>query len=122
MKNVVIAVLLLFVARHYGYYLVDGENRGQVWNISGAVMGLILMAAALRTWPSIGMLSVVAWAFFEEVQVIACSIAYMVNPWVVPDGQDQCSSLFGFDLYSLGIVAITLILWSLPVRSYSRDD
>ncbi len=123
MKNSLLAaIFLMFVARHYGYYLVDGNDRAQVWNISGAVMGLAILAAALRAWPSLVMLAIAAWAGFEEVQVIACSVAYMVNPWAITAGEDQCSSLLGFDLYSAGIVGITLIAWSLAVRSYSSDD
>ncbi len=115
-------LLALFAARHFGYYAFDGQDRAQAWNISGAVTSLLLAAAAFRTVPTKTVALIFAWIAFEEVQVIVCSAAWIIHPWTVQTGSDQCSSLVGLDIASLGMIAIVFLLWRLPVRVDSDGD
>lgn len=114
MKPLAVALLLLGVIRHYGYELVSPENQALLWNATGAaviLMGLIFLWVRYA-----GMWPVLLWWAVEELQVIACSVGRILAPWDVKPGQDQCSALIGFDLGSLGILCIALILWALPVN------
>lgn len=114
MKPVVAALLLLGVLRHYGYKLAPHELHAQVWNaIASIVIVIFLLAVASKdTWP------VALWWIAEEVQAAGCSIGWMIRPWHVPEGEDQCSALLGFDLSSAGLLAISAILVCQHVRSY----
>jgi hypothetical protein len=63
--------------------------------------------------------AVVIWYSAEEAQVAACSVAYIVQPWHVPEGKAQCSALMQTDIGAYGIAVVALILASYPVRVYS---
>ena len=115
-------LLALFAARHLGYYLFDGADRAHAWNISGAVLGLILAALAVMAVPTRVVVLICAWAAFEELQVILCSAAWIIRPWTVLPGRDQCSALVGVDLGALGLMAIMFLLFRLPVRSDSDEE
>ena len=108
--SVAVGALALFAARHYGYYLFDGADRAHVWNISGAIICLMFAGAIFLAYPSKALGLVLAWIGFEEIQVILCGVAWMWNPWEIPEGQDVCSSALGFNLASIGIVLITFLL------------
>jgi uncharacterized membrane protein len=114
---VAVALLLVFAARHYGYYLADGPARAHVWNIAGSIICLMFAAAVFLAYRSRLAALVLAWIAFEELQVIACGVAWLWRPWDVPADADVCSSLVGFNLAAVGLALITFLAIRLPVNS-----
>jgi hypothetical protein len=108
MKALAAALLLAGVLRHYGWELLPPEIQALAWNISGAVIITILLWAV--AWQYSATRLIVLWWTFEELQVIVCSLARMLRPWTVGAGEAQCSALLGFDLSTIGLLLISLIL------------
>lgn len=106
MTKIAAALLLLGVIRHYGWELVPPEIQPQVWNACAAIVISIflLVAVSKDTWP------VVAWWIAEEAQSFLCSIGWILSPWQVKEGEAQCSALLKFDLSTLGIFTVAMIL------------
>jgi hypothetical protein len=102
--------LVVVASRHYGYYLAPGYH-AHAWNgITAAIflIACVWAAIALRGW----VVYPLAWGAIEEAQVIACTVAYVVKPWVVQPGQDQCSALLSTDLGLYGAAVLgALALW-----------
>lgn len=115
-----LGLLALLVALHYGYAICDPEDRAQAWNMAGAVARAALLVALSWKWRG-PVLLVVAWWLAEEAMVAGCSAAYIVKPWVVAAGQDQCSALLHFDLAKLGAAVILSLLAFTCVRRQSPD-
>lgn len=93
-------LLVMFVARHYGYKLSDvPATMGYVFMICGAlcIIGLVLM---LKPW---GPLAV--WILAEESQVAGCSIWQLYDPLSMPT-DEQCSTRTGIKLGLIGTFAL----------------
>jgi hypothetical protein len=106
--------VLLFagVLKHYGYYAARPEWHADVKNIVGAALTILVIWVWAWKWRPLALVAI--WWTFEELQVITCSILYMVEPWVVKEGEDQCSALIGFNLASIGLLMIGgILLWRL---------
>ena len=108
MKHFAAALLLCGVLRHYGWPLLSPDVQALAWNISGAAIITVLLWAVAWRWSATRL--IVLWWTFEELQVIACSLARMLRPWEMGPGEAQCSALLGFDLGSIGLFLIALIL------------
>lgn len=117
-----LAVVLLLVgfARHYGWAHFPAELRGVASKGLGGAAILVLLSVIFTVCKARLLAPVIAWWAWEESQVVLCSAAYMLDPWVVPAGQALCSSKLGFDLGALGLVAVAAIAYKLtdPVRHY----
>ena len=105
-----VAVLAACAVRHYGYTLAPEADRANWWNAIGALMMMAAPAYAAWRWPGRLVWAAAAWWVVEEAMVVGCSLAYIVRPWTVAAGQDQCSALLGFDLGKLGAVIMACIL------------
>lgn len=116
MKSLAAALLLFGVLRHYGWPLLPPDKQAFAWNISGAIIITILLWSVAYQWQATRLVAV--WWTFEELQVIACSLARMLRPWEVGDGEAQCSALLGFDLGTIGLFLVALILAFHPVNLY----
>lgn len=104
-----LGLLALLVALHYGYVIFEPADRAQAWNIAGAVARSALLIALAWNWRG-PVLLVVAWWLAEELMVAGCSAAYIIKPWTIAVGQDQCSALIHFDLAKVGSVVIISLL------------
>lgn len=114
---IALALLGLGLAVHYGYRLAPPEHRADIWNACGAIARVILLSASVWRVRSRLVLLVAAWWACEELLAAGCSVAYIVRPWPVDVGADQCSALAGFDLGRIGmLVASALVLQA--VNSY----
>jgi len=113
-KSVAAVLLLLGVLRHYLWHQLPNEIQALAWNISGAVVITIFLWAIAYQWYETQLIAL--WWTFEEFQVIACSLARILRPKPVGAGEAQCTALLGFDLSSIGLLAISAILF---VKLYS---
>lgn len=112
MKWFTAALLALGVFRHYGWDHVPVDAQRFVWNMSGSVLILFLIWSA---WPAARL--VVVWLSFEELQVVACSLIRILRPQDISIGKAQCSDLIGFDLGTVGLFLVALILAYQTVRT-----
>ena len=115
-----IGLLALLVALHYGYALFDPGDRANAWNAAGAVVRAALLIALAWRWRG-PVLAVVAWWLAEEAMVAGCSVAYIIKPWTVAAGQDQCSALLHFDIAKIGAAVIVVLLAYTFDRHTSTD-
>jgi hypothetical protein len=70
----------------------------------------MLTLALLISWPMGGVARLAGlWWAAEEGMVAVCSVAWVLAPWEVAAGQDQCSALLQFDLGKLGAAILALL-------------
>lgn len=111
-----IALIGLGALVHYGWSFAPAEHQAQIWNACGAFGRLVLMLFFVGVlWlaygrPALILLCVAAWWACEELMVIGCSLAYIVSPWEVRQGEAQCSALLQFDLGRLGVFVVVCLL------------
>lgn len=111
------ALLLMFAARHYGYYHAPGEWQGQVFSAAGALC-IIVLVALLNPWPPL-----LLWISAEEAQVAGCSVWAIVEP--IAATSEQCSAQIGFQVGSVGLVWLALLVLRLTLSDLtgsSRDE
>ena len=111
-----IGLIALCVAMNYGYLIFDPADRAQAWNAAGAVTRAALLIALAWRWRG-PVLWVVAWWLAEEAMTAGCSILYILRPWVVPVGQDQCSALLGLDLGKIGAAVLLTVMVAVHTRN-----
>jgi hypothetical protein len=105
-------LLLAGVLKHYGYYGFRPEWHADIKNIVSAALTMLVLVVLAWKWRQLALVAI--WWISEEVQVITCSALWMYEPWVVKDGEDQCSALLGFDLSSIGLLMIGLgLTWTI---------
>ena len=105
-----LVVLAACAVRHYAYTLAPAADRADWANAIGALMLMIAPLYAAWRWPSPLVWAAAALWVIEEAMIVGCSVAYIIRPWVVPEGQDQCSALLGFELGKLGAAVLAGVL------------
>lgn len=121
-RDAALFILALGVLRHYGWVPFDPELRGIASKALGGLALLGVVPFLYRAYPSKLMLAVLAWWSFEALQILLCSIAWMIHPWEVPTGQSICSVGIGLDLGAIGIMLVALILWKVNCKTYVGQD
>ena len=110
-----LAVVLLAVAlvRNYGWEIAPPELRGLLSKALGAmaIIALVWIIDSLVQHWGVRLVALV-WTL-EQMQTVLCSAWYAVEPWPVEVGQAMCSAKAGFDLGSLGVMFVALVLWRL---------
>jgi hypothetical protein len=113
------AILLVVIGRHYGWQLAPADNAADFWNIGASVsiLGLAAHAWLRERRRDAGVMLAILGA--HEVAVIAASLAWIVEPWPVPEGAAMLSSWAGFDLAKLGglVVLLGIVAILKPVSS-----
>ena len=118
------ALLLIGVARNYGWIFTEPQFHGVASKALGAIAALFLL---LIIWNLVSskLLSifsvVVGWYVIEELQTALCSVMYLIEPWPVGVGQSMCSARIGFDLGAVGIFIVGLIAYKMVNKSRPRE-
>lgn len=115
MKTAAALLLLLGVLRHYLWEILPTESQALAWNAMGATVILIFLWMLAYKWRATVLIAI--WWSFEELQVIGCSTWLLLRPQDVAPGQGLCSSLLGFDLSTVGILLVAIVLVLVPVSS-----
>ena len=114
-------MLALGAALHYGWWLVPAQHQADVWNIAGAAARLVLLTWVL--WHRRGLvLAVGLWWALEEALVIGCSAWHIVAPWPRQAGQPQCNALLGYDLGTVGLLAVVVLAATLSGLTGRQDE
>lgn len=113
-----VALLLLIVLAGYGWQHVPIDAQADVASIGAHVVILalvVLVGVGRRSlWPVLGLQ-----AGFS-LQSAGCSAAYLIAPWPVDPGAEQCSARLGLPLGLMGLVAALLILSHLTRRRHGN--
>lgn len=78
--------------------------RGQVWNVSGAGLRLVLLGFVAVAYPSRSMRAVCALLATFDVMVAGCGVAFLWRPWPIVPGQ-SCAAQLHLPLGVLGALA-----------------
>ncbi len=121
--NLICALLLVGVVRHYGYQIAPPELAGMVSKGLGGTAILALLAIVwLRSGRSRMLAAVLLWWAWEESQVAVCSALYVWRPWKVEPGQAICSALAGLNIDAIGIIAIALLAANATAKIYRQHS
>lgn len=109
-----LAACLLFVgvSRNYGWLLVDPAQMGVASKGLGSLAAIALLYLVWKLLPTMSLVlgMVIGWYAFEESQTAICSAMYLIEPWHVEAGQSMCSARIGFDIGTVGIFVVGLIV------------
>lgn len=109
-------LVVLLLGRHYAWPRFPVHWMADVWNI-GAAVPLLVLSFGWALWAR----SRIVWGvwlawLWHEACVIVCSLAFIVAPWVIPEGVGQCSAWADADLAKLGVFA--LIVCCVPLAAH----
>jgi hypothetical protein len=112
-RDTALLLVLIGVGKNNAWKLAPPAMQGYAWSISESSLIaalLVLIALRRRSWSI--WLAVALLAGFE-LQVLACSIAFLISPWSVIPGDELCSSGLHFPVGSLGLWAALFVAWRL---------
>ena len=123
-SNTAVYALAAIGARNYLWTIFEPAVRGSISKALGAAALLSILWLLYRASPSRAMWYVFLFGAFEELQTIICSVAYAIQPWVVPVGESICSARIDFDLATVGVMLLAFTLHRIcqPVMSDSTKD
>lgn len=120
MKMYPVTSSLLFalgVASAYGWKLVPPDAQADVWNASGAALRIVLLILVASAYRSATVALVASLLIGYDIQVAGCTVAYMLHPWPMDIGDEQCSSGLGIPLGAVGLMAACLVAAELRRRN-----
>lgn len=109
----VVGALLLIGAwlTFYAYEFAAPRLWAELWNIGGAVGRLLLLGLVVLAYRSAPVTAAALWWAVEDLQVIGCGAWWMVAPWPVEIGENQCSALVGVPLSLAGVSLGAVLAW-----------
>lgn len=107
------AVLMLIGAwvTFYAYEFAPPADRAEVWNLGGASGRLLLVALVVLAYRSAPITAAALWWVVEDLQVVGCGVWWMVAPWPMEAGENQCSALVGVPLSLAGLSLGAVLTW-----------
>jgi len=103
-------LLVLGVAHNQAHKLAPAEHAAMVWNVTGHALALYLLALVLLAWRSSrAVLLVGALIAGYLLQVLGCSLWWLLDPWPLVEGGEICSDRLHFPLGTLGLAAALLV-------------
>lgn len=111
-RHVVASLLLLGAwVTFYGYEFAPPHSQADVWNAGGAagrLLLLVLVVLAHRAW---SVSAAAVWWAVEDLQVLGCTVLWLVQPWQMQPGEMQCSAAIGVPLSLAGLSLGALVAW-----------
>lgn len=106
-------LVLMFAARHFGYYHAPEALQGQVFNAAGAVC-IVVLLALLKVW-----FPLLLWVAAEEAQVAGCSVWAILEP--IGATSEQCSEQIGFQIGGVGLVWLALLVYRITLSDLTAS-
>jgi len=100
-----VGVLLRFVWR-----AAPVELEGDAWNVAQASLILFLLFLVAHAYRSAWVWRAAALLGAWQAMTVACSLAYIIRPWPVRPGQEQCDAMLDAPLSMLGFWLAGLLL------------
>lgn len=109
----VIGALLLIGAwvTFYAYELAPSRLWAELWNIGGSLGRLLLLGLLVLAYRSAPVTAAALWWVVEDLQVVGCGIWWLVSPWSMEAGENQCSALIGVPLSLAGLSLGAVLAW-----------
>lgn len=109
MRTLALVLMIVGCAAAYGWQVAPQEQIAMVWNASGALYRLFLLAViALLAWRrSVTLVALLLGVF--DLMVAGCSVLYLIEPWPILPTDERCSARLNFPLGVLcAVVALAL--------------
>ena len=90
------------MAANYLWQVAPPAAQADLWNASKALLIMGLLGLVALAWHCIEVTAAVALLAVFELEVAGCSLAWLVHPWPVRAGEEQCSAALGLPLGLLG--------------------
>jgi hypothetical protein len=118
------AALLLLITGlivHYAWEYADHVLAAEAWNVGGAFGRLVLLSLLCLAWQgrkgAWAVFLVTLWWVFEESQVIACGVWWMLTRWPTEVGEPRCSAWLGIPMGLMGLALASILVAALIRRS-----
>lgn len=85
------------------------EHAAMVWNATGALLPAALLAVIALVWAHWAVTLVCLLLIGFSLQVVGCSVAFIVSPWPVRPEDELCSSRLHAPLGLVGLWAASLV-------------
>lgn len=108
-RPVAFLLLLSGLVTHYAWQHVDPHLSAEAWNIGGALGRLVLLLMVCAAWRSVLVGTVALWWCFEELQVVVCGVAWVIEPWQVQEGSERCSAWLQIPMGLVGLFSALLM-------------
>lgn len=105
----------------YAYEFGPPALRAEIWNLGGAFGRLLLVVLVVLRYRSAPITAAALWWGFEDVQVIVCGVWWMVAPWPLELGQNQCEALTGVPLSLAGVSLGAVLAWVVHRATFEGD-
>jgi hypothetical protein len=99
-----LALMLLAggMAANYAWQWMPADMQADVWNASKALLIVALLGLVAIAWRCFEVGAAAALLAVYELEVAGCSLAWLVHPWPVRLGEEQCSAALGLPLGLIG--------------------
>lgn len=111
MKHVgfALALLLAGLGWNNAHKWVPDVHAGHVWSASGGAFIALLLAVLALVWGHWAVTLVCLLLIGYALQVFACNLWFVFDPWVKPAGGELCSSRLGMPLGLVGLWVASLV-------------
>ena len=115
-------LLALGVTAQFAWYGAPAFYQGRVWNASEGQLVVVLCALVANAYRQPSMVMVCALVAAWHVMSAGCSLAWVWYPFIVQEGQAQCSAALDAPLGAIsGFVAICLA-WRIYEGRKGKND
>jgi hypothetical protein len=105
-----LALLIVGTVLRFGWRVAPEGAQADAWNVSQALLVLVLLALVAHAYRCAWVLRVAALLGAWQGMTVACSLAYLHRPWAVLPGQEQCDAMADAPLSMLGFWLAGLLL------------
>lgn len=122
MKQTALGLLVLGVSARYAWKAAPEWAQADAWNAHMVVFTMALLGLFAvtyrRSWQvvSVCIYLAVLYAF-----TAGCSILWLISPWPVLPGQDQCDAAFRLPLALMGLFLGLVVLFAIRSRRHGQD-
>lgn len=115
-----VALMLVIVPGAYAWQAFHPAQQGDVSSIGVHTVMMVLAVLLGIAYRSDALWLPLSLQIGYSAQYAGCSLAYLIAPWPVGPGAEQCSARLGIPLGLMGLVAALLILSHLTRRRHGH--
>lgn len=108
-----LALLVAGVAAQFLWHAAPVDLQADAWNASTAALALVLIGFLALAYPARAVREVLALLAGWQIMTAGCSLAYIVSPFVVQEGDGQCSAALNLPLGAISGLLAILLAWRL---------
>jgi hypothetical protein len=109
-------LLLVGGVAQYAWKQAAIDAQVDVWNISQAMVVLVLLGMVCNAYRSGWVWACAALVAVWQALTVGCSLLWLAAPWPVLPGQEQCSARFDVPLGAIGLWLLLLLAAAMSQR------